>query len=68
MFEGLGWGCGERLLSGAVGCEQSERYTWAYQCSSEGVCMCTSTHVPCKFLRGSVVEGSLVSLVGEGNG
>lgn len=67
-----GWGlaqlgCGERLLSGAVECVLSVRYTWAYQCS-EGVSVCTSMHVPCKSLRGSVVEGSLVSLVGEGNG
>lgn len=28
--------------------------------------MCTSMHDPCKSLRGSVVEGSLVSLVEKG--
>lgn len=56
-----------RLLSGAVGyvLSVSVRYTCTYQCS-EGVCMCTSMHDPCKSLRGSVVEGSLVSLVEKG--
>lgn len=54
-----------RLLSGAVGYVPSVRYTRTYQCS-EGVCMCTSMHDPCKSLRGSVVEGSLVSLVEKG--
>lgn len=42
----------------------SVRYTCTYQCG-EGVCMCTSMHVPCKSLRGSVSEGSLTSLVGQ---
>lgn len=42
----------------------SVRYACTYQCG-EGVCMCTSMHVPCKSLRGSASEGSLTSLVGQ---
>lgn len=53
-----------RLLSGAVGCVPNVRNT--YYLHSEGVCMSTSMHDPCKSLRGSVVEGSLVALVEKG--
>lgn len=44
-------------------CAECEVHTYLH---SEGVCMSTSMHDPCKSLRGSVVEGSLVALVEKG--